>query len=596
MKKSKDNINNQHSEESCKYKQLYEGSQASLADMAAKQVTALSRVSRIRSGILEQLRRQFPNQFLLAERHTGAPLNTLTDDAVLAFLVSFIELRDKLPEDLQPAKHSYQNEMQDVTQIKQALAQTGFGIPAEVLSIAELIKAINVRSVKTINKPDPFASPGSSANPLPPLMAGHTPSLESPDEILAQILLTQDEQAEAMKTQAEAVNTEAAPIQSKTSAWGQPKPQQSSAVKDQSASATVSPVPTTASAKLPSQIGQAADRIVDHTTDQIVDHTTDQDEQILRQERLYAQEIGHGLTEQTVVKDTQEMDPADVLAAAKNILAGTLPVNLAPVMPLRPEIGVRPDSAARSKPSARRVKTQAVPASDSSYDVVPETIVEHSDLDAGVNERIKAAVLAGVPTFTSMLLPLAGSIDTLMAWEESLRLDDNAQLRLIPARKRHAALGSLVYPISADLFIPQMQDKHWATFVKKYHGAKLFELGVLLMAVNKNVVTVHCEEHVAVIRVKDSRGVAALIIALEPDLTEGSVAREQAGKALTSLSKERLTMIAILASNEPAYLEIPNFFQSYIKDNELSFSYPVVSAKSWEYAASNGLKVELLLK
>jgi len=204
-------------------------------------------------------------------------------------------------------------------------------------------------------------------------------------------------------------------------------------------------------------------------------------------------------------------------------------------------------------------------------------------------------VAAGVPTFTSALLPLAGSAAALQSWEESLRADDNAPLRFVPPRKRHSALGALVYPTEQELFLPEVRLKPWPTIVKRYHGAKLFELGILMGYVGKDVISIDCEDHVIVIRVKESRGAAGLVVVLEPDLSISSATRVQAAKAITTLAKERLTVLAVMTTNEPAYLEISDLISTLLRDEKLEFSCPVVAAKSWEYAQSNGAKVEPLL-
>ena len=269
---------------------------------------------------------------------------------------------------------------------------------------------------------------------------------------------------------------------------------------------------------------------------------------------------------------------------------------LAPQMPLRPELGITADGSSRVKKSVTRVSrvTATAPSDAATFDLTPESLGAQIVTDKSVNTRIQALVATGVPIFTSSLIPLAGSQDSLKSWEESLRADDSALLRFVPPRKRHTSLGALIYPTEQDLFLPEIRNKPWPTIVKHYHGAKLFELGILMGYIGKDVISIECEEHVVMLRVKEPRGAAGIVVALEPDLSISSETRVQASKAITLLSKERLTMLAVMTTNEPAYLEIPDLVSGLVRDDKLSFSCPVVAAKSWEYAQSGGSKVEPL--
>lgn len=70
----------------CRYRSLYAGSQTSLADMAHRQAQALSRVGRLRQGVLQSMRRNFAKSFQEAERALGHRLNESDDEVLLAYL------------------------------------------------------------------------------------------------------------------------------------------------------------------------------------------------------------------------------------------------------------------------------------------------------------------------------------------------------------------------------------------------------------------------------------------------------------------------------------------------------------------------------
>ena len=76
----------------CTYRSLYEGSQRSLSDMAAKQSVALSRVARLRTGVVAALKQTFPVEFSDAERVLGRRMSATDDEVLLAYLSGFLAM------------------------------------------------------------------------------------------------------------------------------------------------------------------------------------------------------------------------------------------------------------------------------------------------------------------------------------------------------------------------------------------------------------------------------------------------------------------------------------------------------------------------
>jgi hypothetical protein len=74
----------------CPYRGLYEGSQASLADMARRQAEALRRVGRLRNALVLTLKRHFPDKFARAESGLGGRLSDADDEILLAYLAAFL--------------------------------------------------------------------------------------------------------------------------------------------------------------------------------------------------------------------------------------------------------------------------------------------------------------------------------------------------------------------------------------------------------------------------------------------------------------------------------------------------------------------------
>jgi hypothetical protein len=74
----------------CPYRGLYEGSQSSLTDMSTKQAGALNRVTRVRAGVVDALKRTYPGAFAAAEHALGARMSSVDDEILLAYLDAFL--------------------------------------------------------------------------------------------------------------------------------------------------------------------------------------------------------------------------------------------------------------------------------------------------------------------------------------------------------------------------------------------------------------------------------------------------------------------------------------------------------------------------
>lgn len=72
------------------YRSLFEGSQASLADMAARQGQALGRVGRLRQSIVTILRKNYGPLVNSAEMSMGRKINDVDDEILLAYLQSCV--------------------------------------------------------------------------------------------------------------------------------------------------------------------------------------------------------------------------------------------------------------------------------------------------------------------------------------------------------------------------------------------------------------------------------------------------------------------------------------------------------------------------
>ena len=103
----------------CKYKRLYEGSQASLNDLAAKQASALRRATKLRVAILDAVKQHFPNEYTQAEISLGKQLSSMDDDVIVAYLAAFMSKKDIAP----APSHELEN-------LRAHLGELGVSVPA----------------------------------------------------------------------------------------------------------------------------------------------------------------------------------------------------------------------------------------------------------------------------------------------------------------------------------------------------------------------------------------------------------------------------------------------------------------------------------
>lgn len=78
-------------DDDCLYKGLYEGSQASLNEMARSQAEALQRNGRLRNSLILIMKRFFPDEFYNAENNMGSRFTSVDDEILLTFLTHFID-------------------------------------------------------------------------------------------------------------------------------------------------------------------------------------------------------------------------------------------------------------------------------------------------------------------------------------------------------------------------------------------------------------------------------------------------------------------------------------------------------------------------
>lgn len=124
------------------FRRLYESSQASLTDMAARQAEALSRLGRFRNAITLILKRNYPDMFLKAENATGSRLGESDDEIIIAYLETFI------------TSSKSQRKEQTLQPLKEALSSLGLNLQGDdVLAWVDYIHKLRMNGGKIVIPP-----------------------------------------------------------------------------------------------------------------------------------------------------------------------------------------------------------------------------------------------------------------------------------------------------------------------------------------------------------------------------------------------------------------------------------------------------------
>lgn len=272
---------------------------------------------------------------------------------------------------------------------------------------------------------------------------------------------------------------------------------------------------------------------------------------------------------------------------------------------VRPELfPSQPKAASRGRGSTKKKATrlQAQPADDETAPNADENQSAGTD-DTGLDDGLRQAFLAACsiprPVFTRDLVSIAGSLDLVSAWEDECREHPEiTQVRFVSPKARHRTRGSLVVP-GEQMRIPSRRahEDWWGQALEKYFGARLYELGVLLHRVGDELVGSKFGDHIVTLRLNSPRGLVGMVISVDDRLEAGEPGREALAQALEELFAERLTLAAVLttAGEERDLLRLKEAVTSLAAERSWEPAFPVVSARSWEYADDRGSTARVIL-
>jgi hypothetical protein len=527
----------------CPYRKLYEGSQTSLNDMSARQGSSLSRVGRLRAGIVTTIRRSFPDVAEKAEREMGRRLSEVDDEVLITFI-------DNLT-----AGAVRQEERTALQALGLALQSAGYQVdlaanPSTWVAAlrngpstgrtAALSPRVAEREAQRVRTPANEATPlGDLFGGRPEPTTGLQPVGVTPEVVTPEL----DERFD----QAEWPEDVIGPA---------PEIQPARSGPDDSNGAP-------ASASLAELFGA----------------------------ELWDGPLGDpsettGQWSPSPVKPNQHATRTPAAPAAVPPA-----VTHAPAPPVRPELfPSAPKQKQGRKAKAPRISAEpAYPYSDGDVVVV---------LDDTLRQALLAASAIPRPVFTRDLVSIAGSPELIAAWEDECRASpESTPVRFIAPKQRHKARGSLVVPDEAIRSGRGRDGDWWTRCIELYRAARLYELGVLLHRLGDEIVSAKFTQHHALLRLNSPRGLVGIIVSTDDRLESGEPGREELAAAIAELLRERLTLVAVLTSaGEERELErMIAAILELAKERAWSTSFPVVAARSWEYADDRGSTSRLVL-
>lgn len=601
------------------YRSLFEGSQASLADMAARQAQALARVGRLRSAIVAVLRKNFMELSAQAEANLGGRLSEIDDEILLAYLDAFT------------AAASRGDQRATVQALKEAVLSLGIPLRGdEPLVWVEQIHQHRQQNRQQPASGNPVQStasrPGPNGSGRPPLIApasGESPThSEDPHEVHA-AHGERAHEARQPEQHGERKPRENQPLPVDDYwKWDESTPlgdlfddvdvatgdtdeprrwnNELGAIEPDEERWTPSPI---APAKTP-RSGPAPTPAVAPEPEETLETATPGT-------HPPAGDVKQGSPESTLPTEpstpsTVETEPAAKPAGRKTAKRqprqrATAPGESTPNTPDQADESA-PVAGSRSAGRAAGVgvnpstSAQAVSATEDLSALFDDTPTTVSDLPAAPmrpelfapsaskrrrNTRTKASVpIAEIPLVESVAL------QELNDGMRTALLAAAAIPRPVFTRDLIGVAGSLAMVdaweaecrsdvSSSPVRFVAPKSRHrlrghlvavepstvrpgdwWYQAVQRYRAGRLYELAVLLHRVGDEIVSFTLEDQLAVFHLDTPRGLVGMIVVLDPRPVLGGPSSEELAGHLEKLLAERLTMLAVLtASAEPGSLE-----------------------------------------
>lgn len=222
----------------------------------------------------------------------------------------------------------------------------------------------------------------------------------------------------------------------------------------------------------------------------------------------------------------------------------------------------------------------------------PEIILSNHGIDGDKFLKMNEFASSDKPTFVIDLLPIAGNVNDLSAWEKVHRDNiEKSDFRFLASKNRYKQLGSLI--INKESI---SQNSCWGSCVTELRGAGLYEIGVLLRRINDEVIDYTISNDIIVFYVHSARGITKLII-LMSEFDKSSDVRSRVFKELQETGNINLSLIAILStkSEKNILVKITESVKEFYLKDDLKPITSIVTAHSWEFADDRGSSAKLII-
>lgn len=635
----------------CRYRALYEGTQSSLSDMAAKQGSALGRHGRLRDGVITTLKSVLPRQFSDLEHRIASRLSDVDDEALIAYLSYLLEAA------IVDGRISGAS-LVGTEELRGALRDTGVVVP-DGDDLADWATAVRVAQ-RRVDGPavggSPLALPSPAADRAGTTAAAELRATPARRRSLADAARERDagssEPADGETTSGDGEGWAAwgdatgsnLPAESEQTGWAPRRTRTLSSVAAAKAAGAFDPPEVPEPSPYPSPLPNADNEWMDHgkgpgpvpagdghggaeTSTEVRRTATagaptsgDQDSKGPRPATGEATSRSNsrrgrggakrpasprpGPAQGEPQEPTQPAPQAARRPQEQDAEGGPQSAGIgwqdaakpAPKVvrgpALRPELfPTLPGAPTAKRPGRRQARTQATPPDSRTFDMAPSKVDDDTELSDELRVQLASAVAIPRPVFTSDLASMFGSEAVVEKWQNECRAAADSAVRFVAPKSRHRLRGSLVVPI-AHLRSAAVEFKRswWAECIEHHKKAgKLYELAVLLHAAGEQVVSYKVHEHkeTVLLRLKQPRGVVGVVVVMEGRLGAGETTRNALVEDLEELMAGSLELLVVLAINDPAYTPLVAALEEEGAARAWQPPCHVVSARSWEYAAGN---------
>lgn len=580
--------------EDCRYRKLYEGSQRSLTEMAARQAQAVSRVGRLRNQLVLAAKRAFPKAFGDAEREVGKRMSEVADEILVAYLEGFM------------GASILAEEPEGASELRQALGEIGIPIPAGVdlhewatavrrygpINLVEQTQPVPVRILEeVIAKQTPVPNRDLTAASLErtttaPLGGGSFQDLDlvdlfddRPDTLEPADTGGFGASVAPSSTLSGGVDDVASPLDEDDDPMGPEAPGFDDVFGGES-------IPTGADAS-------AVDVFFD-------DAPSDAG--------LLGGTPSSGSGQQVPLGHEQQQQPADVPSSTSPEhqtqeagVGADLPENR-PAVPswatgrtVKPQLFPGGTIAPRGGRRERKpIRSRAIPADVPDVPLGGERLVDNTELTDDVRQRLLAATAVTRPVFISDLELVAGSDDIVSAWRDEVQEGD-LSVRFVLPKPRHRGRGALVIPqASLAAANSEFAKSHWARCIESYRGARIYELGVFFHRFLEQVISFESDGEVVVVRMSLPSGLTGAVLVAGQDLGDGGATRASVCSALERLLRDRLVHVAVLVLNAEQFDGVAEVVDRESRARGWQSNMPVTLSRSWEYVDGTGTAIPLL--